>query len=82
MNRRIHIAAAAAICLVAGCGEESPEQQLMKGMQSAAEGDETAALAFLDHSVALAPNDANLLIVRGGLYDSLGNTAAAIADYE
>ncbi len=46
MNRRIHIAAAAALCLVAGCGEESPQQQLMKGMQSAVEGDETAALAL------------------------------------
>ena len=79
---KLVIAVTLAGCLLAGCGEESPQQLLMKGMQKAAGGDYTGALVILDRSVALEPDNASLLIVRAGLHDSLGNPAAAVADYE
>ncbi len=94
MNRRVHffserapmrrclLATIAGSCLLGGCGEESPEQLMMKSMQKAVQGDDAAALALLDHSLALAPNDTSLLFVRGSLHDTLGNPSAAIADYE
>ena len=85
MSRRIRssvLITSIGVCFLGGCAEDSPERLMMKSMPKAVEGNDAAALALLDHSLALAPNDTSLLFVRGGLHDSLGNPAAAIADYE
>ena len=76
------VAVTLAACLLAGCGEDSPQDLLMEGMQKAASGDYDGALVILDRSVAMEPNNVSLLIVRAGLHDSLGDPAAAVADYE
>jgi tetratricopeptide (TPR) repeat protein len=81
-RRHCLIATIIGACFLGGCGEDSPQKLLMKGMQAAVQGDEAAALASLDQAVALAPDDPSLFFVRGGLHDSLGDPAAAIADYE
>ena len=80
--RRCFLVAVIGAFLLTGCAEDSPERLLMKGMQKAAQGDEEAALALLDLSLALDPNDPSILCVRGGLHDSLGDPVAAIADFE
>ncbi len=79
---RCLLATIAGTCLLGRCGEDSPKQAMIQSMRKAVQGDNESAIAMLDQTLSFAPNDTTLLFVRAALHDSLGNPAAAIADYE
>ncbi len=45
-------------------------------------GEPRLAIDDIDAAIALAPNNANLLYMRGGAHQSNGNPSAALRDYE